>query len=60
MLSRKIQYDFVGYQEIRDVSIDGIPVAASCHEKLLQVTIDSEFKLQNNITELHLKVSKKT
>ena len=42
------------------VSIDGIPFAASQHEKLLGVTIDSELKFENLITELCLKVSKKT
>ena len=40
-------------------SIDGIPLAASFHEKLLGVTIDSELKFQNHNTELCLKVSKK-
>ena len=41
------------------VSIDGIPLAASSHEKLLGVTIDSELKFENHITEICLKVSKK-
>ena len=33
------------------VSIDGIPLAASSHEKLLGVTIDSELKFENHIKE---------
>ena len=41
------------------VSIDGIPLAASSHEKLLGVTIDSELKFENHIKELCLKVDKK-
>ena len=41
------------------VSIYGIPLAASSHEKLLGVTIDSELKFENHIKELCLKVSKK-
>ena len=41
------------------VSIDGIPLAASSHEKLLVVTIDSELKFENHIKELCLKVDKK-
>ena len=41
------------------VSIDGIPLAASSHEKLLGVTIDSELKFENHIKELYLKVGKK-
>ena len=41
------------------VSIDGIPLAASSHEKLLGVTIDSELKFENHIKELCLKVGKK-
>ena len=41
------------------VSIDGIPLAASSHEKLVGVTLDSELKFENDITELCLKVSKK-
>ena len=41
------------------ISIDGIPLAASSHEKLLRVTIDSELKFENHITELCLNVSKK-
>ena len=41
------------------VSVDGISLAASSHEKLLGVTIDSELKFENHITELCLKVSKK-
>ena len=40
------------------VSTDGIPYAASSHEKLRGVTIDSELKFENHITELYLKVSK--
>ena len=40
-------------------SIDGIPLAASSHEKLLVVTIDSELKFENHIKELCLKVDKK-
>ena len=34
------------------VSIDGIPLAASSHEKLLVVTVDSELKFENHIKEL--------
>ena len=41
------------------VSVDGISLAASSHEKLLGVIIDSELKFENHITELCLKVSKK-
>ena len=41
------------------ISIDGIPLAASSHEKLLGVTIDSESKFENYIKELCLKVGKK-
>ena len=41
------------------VSVDGIFIAASSHEKLLGVTIDSELKFVNHITEICLKVSKK-
>ena len=36
------------------VSVDGISLAASSHEKLLGVTIDSELKFENHITELCL------
>ena len=41
------------------VSIDGIPLVASEHKKLLGVTTDSELKLENHIKELCLKVDKK-
>ena len=41
------------------VSIDEIPLAASSHEILLGVTIDSDLKFEYHITELCLKVSKK-
>ena len=41
------------------VSIVRIPLAASSHEKLLGVTIDSELKFENHIKELCLKVDKK-
>ena len=41
------------------VSVDGIPLAASSHEKLLGVTIDWELKFENHISELYLKVSKR-
>ena len=41
------------------VSVDGISIAASSHEKLLGVIIDSELKFENHITEICLKVSKK-
>ena len=41
------------------VSVDGISIAASPHEKLLGVTIDSELKFENHITEICHKVSKK-
>ena len=41
------------------VTVDGIPLAASPHEKLLGVTIDSELKFENHITELRPKVIKK-
>ena len=41
------------------VSVDGISIAASSHEKLLGVTIDSELKFENHIREICLKVSKK-
>ena len=33
-------------------SVDGISLAVSSHEKLLGVTIDSELRFENNITEL--------
>ena len=42
------------------VSRDRIPLAASSYEKLLGVAIDSELKFENHITEIRLKVSKKT
>ena len=41
------------------VSVDGISLAASYHEELLGVIIDSELKIENHITEICLKVSKK-
>ena len=41
------------------VSVHGISIAASSHEKLLEVIIDSELKFENHITKLCLKVSKK-
>ena len=41
------------------VSVDGISIAASSHEKLLGVIIDSELKFENHITEICLKASKK-
>ena len=41
------------------VSVDRISLAASSHEKLLEVIIDSELKFENHITKLCLKVSKK-
>ena len=41
------------------ISVDGISIAASSHEKLLGVIIDSELKFENHITEICLKVSKK-
>ena len=41
------------------VSIDGIPLAASSHEILLGVTIDSELKFDNHIKELFSKLTKK-
>ena len=41
------------------LSVDGISIAASSHEKLLGVIIDSELKFANHITEICLKVSKK-
>ena len=41
------------------ISIDEIPLAASSHEILLGVTIDSDLKFEYHITELCLKVSKK-
>ena len=34
------------------VSIDGIPLAANSHEKLLGVIIDSELKFENHIKKL--------
>ena len=40
------------------VSVDGISLAGSSHKKLLAVTIDSELRSENHITELCLKVSK--
>ena len=44
---------------INKLEIDGIPLAASSHGKLLGVTIDSELKSENHIKELCLKVDKK-
>ena len=41
------------------VSVDGISIAASSHEKLLGVIIYSELKFENHITEICLKVRKK-
>ena len=41
------------------VSVDGISIAASSHEKLLGVIIDSELKFENHINEICLKVSRK-
>ena len=41
------------------VSIERPPLAANFHEKLLVVTIDSELKFDNQITELLFKVSEK-
>ena len=41
------------------VSVDGISLAASSHEKLLGVIKDSELKFENHITNLCLKVRKK-
>ena len=41
------------------VSNDGIPLAASSHEKLLGLSIDSELRFENYIKELCLKVGKK-
>ena len=41
------------------VSIVRIPLAASSHEKLLGVTIDSELKFENHIKDLCLKVGEK-
>ena len=41
------------------VSVNGISLVASSHEKLLAVIIDSELKFENHITELCLKVSEK-
>ena len=49
----------LGTNKLEIVSIDGIPLAASSHEKLLGVTIDSELKFENHIKELCLKVDKK-
>ena len=40
-------------------SIDGIPPAASSHEKLFGVKMDSELKFEDHITGLCLKISKK-
>lgn len=41
------------------VLIDGIPLTASSYKKLLGITIDSELKFENHITELCLKASQK-
>ena len=41
------------------VPVDGISIAASSHEKLPGVIIESELKFENRITEPCLKVSKK-
>ena len=49
----------LGTNKLEIASIDGIPLAASFHEKLLRVTIDSELKFENHIKELCLKVDKK-
>ena len=44
---------------MKPVSFDGICLTASALEKLPDVTIYSELKFENHITELSLKVSKK-
>ena len=49
----------LGAKKPEIVSVDGISLAASYHEKLLEVIIDSELKFENHITVLCLKVSKK-
>ena len=49
----------LSYKKPETVSVDGIPLVASSHEKLLGVIIDSELKFENHITKLCLKVSKK-
>ena len=49
----------LGTNKLEIVSIDGIPLAASSHEKLLGVTIDSKLKSESHIKELCLKVDKK-
>ena len=41
------------------VSIDGVPLAASSHENLLGVTIDSELKFENHIKEYVSNLAKK-
>ena len=40
------------------LSTDVIPLVVSSHKKLLRVTMDSELKFQNQITELCHKVIK--
>ena len=42
-------------RNLRLFSIDEIPLTASSHEKLLGVTIETELKFENHITELCLK-----
>ena len=49
----------LGTNKFEIVSIDGVPLAASSHEKFVGVTIDSELKLENHIKKLCLKVDKK-
>ena len=46
-------------KKLEIVSVDGISIAASSHEKLPGVIIDSELKFENHISEICLKVSKK-
>ena len=43
---------FLSSKKPEIVSVDGISLAASSHEKLLGVIIDSELKFENHITEL--------
>ena len=42
------------------VSIEGIPLGARSHEKLLDVTINSDLNLENHIAELCLKLNEKS
>ena len=45
-------YILLSSRKLEIVSVDGISVAASSHEKILGFIIDSKLKFENHITEL--------